>query len=297
MFNPSINVKQCRVFGCTNSSCMNGRPHSCYKCGNTNSTHFSRNCPVIVKRCRVVNCAGSSCIAGNPHYCFKCGDTDSTHSSKNCPHTIGIASINIPNTNTAPLNNLVIQPTWMIEGNYSSSISVGTMTILLRENNDLKVLIAIRGEKLPTGANKLTTSGGRIDDADKQSSYDGGVIAAIRETNEEFGINVRLEDIFYQFNRGYYCNMFAFIHNFHKSMVSGPSKNHKWEIEPAQGITIYNYFQRNIRDISNVWGNLIHSVPIQVLFDNHTIMANSHMKQLYFKLSELQRNGVLDSLK
>jgi hypothetical protein len=58
------------------------------------------------------------------------------------------------------------------------------------------------------------------------NGYDPGVIAAIRETNEEFGINVKLQDIIYQYNFGHFCNVFAFIQNFDSSMVKGPSNKY-----------------------------------------------------------------------
>ena len=36
------------------------------------------------RRCRVQGC--TACSPGKPHYCYKCGDRDSTHFSRNCPH-------------------------------------------------------------------------------------------------------------------------------------------------------------------------------------------------------------------
>ena len=79
-------------------------------------------------------------------------------------------------------------------------------------------------------------------------------------------------------------------------MVVGPSSNHRWEITPAHGITIDNYFPRNASGIRNVWQNLIYSVPINVLFDNDAIMKKSHMQALYFKLKDLRNKGVLNNL-
>ena len=40
--------------------------------------------PRTNRRCRVHGC--TICKPGNSHYCYKCGDRDSTHFSRNCPH-------------------------------------------------------------------------------------------------------------------------------------------------------------------------------------------------------------------
>lgn len=278
MSNQLMNVKRCRVSGCTFPSCMAGNPHYCRICGDGNSTHFSSNCPrnvTTVKRCKVVGCTFPSCMAGNPHYCRICKDTDSTHFASNCP-------------------SIVVQPTWLIEGNFSSSISSVTMTILFRENNELKVLAALRGMSL-YGENTLTTCGGEIENWDYGKSCDAGIIASVRESQEGFGINVELKDIVYQHNSNSNCDVYAYIKNFNSSMVSGPHPICLRRITPMPGITINSYFPEETC-ISNVWNNLIYGVPINILIKNDALMRESSMSELYSKLIFLNNNGLFNTI-
>ena len=84
-------TKVCRVVGC--SKCLKFSSHYCKNCGNSDSTHFSRDCPSLqrqirpsLKRCRAVGC--TTCPEGKTHFCRYCRDTDSTHCSRNCPQKV-----------------------------------------------------------------------------------------------------------------------------------------------------------------------------------------------------------------
>ena len=65
-----------------------------------------------------------------------------------------------------------------------------------------------------------------------------------------------------------------------------------WEITPSKNVTINNYFLKH-NDISYVWKNLIFSVPITLLFENHNIIIKSVMRPIYYKLIDLIKKGVL----
>ena len=300
----SMHVKRCRVIGCTFPSCMDGNPHFCRNCYNTDSTHFSSNCHYVNGKASVktilnpnINTVKSISIHPNTVKSIQpiSNPVKSIQSVSNTVKSVHLIYNPVKSVHTISntVNNIHLN--WIVDGTYTSAIKAGTMTILFHKNNELNVLTAFRGCGLP-GKNTLTTSGGSIEASDHVHGYDAGVIAAIRETREEFGINVEPKNIFYQRNYDRFCNVFAYIPDFHSDMVNGPASIYRDEITPAKGITIENYFSNNTDGISNVWENLIYSVPIKVLFDNHTIMSESHMKQLYFKLRELRKKGVLDSL-
>ena len=73
----------CRVIGCQEQHAT----HKCRNCGDTNSAHFSRNCPLIQGVVALqMGCKVVGCNAHHPtHFCKRCGNKDSTHRSRHCP--------------------------------------------------------------------------------------------------------------------------------------------------------------------------------------------------------------------
>ena len=75
----------CGVRGCT-SCILPGQKHKCKKCGDQNSTHLTRDCPVPLVICGIRGC--TYCIRpGQTHLCkVKIGRAqDSTHLTRDCP--------------------------------------------------------------------------------------------------------------------------------------------------------------------------------------------------------------------
>jgi 8-oxo-dGTP pyrophosphatase MutT (NUDIX family) len=322
----AIVIKQCKVLGCVAPNCvLLGKPHYCKNCEDKDSNHSSRTCPKT--RCRVKGCRYLNCMKGYPHYCKNCGNTDSDHFSRFCQSTRinSIASINtgtgtktVTETDTGTKTvtetdtgtgtktgtgssigtgtRTSLKKRWVNEGIYTSSISVGTMCIFYKKDGILKAIITFRGVNGPK-KNTFTTSGGTIDLADNVQAQmygcEPGVIAAIRETKEELGINIKSEDIFYQFNKGYFCNVFAFVPNFHPRLVTGPEPRHLWEITPFKGINVNTYIPLGTSHIDNIYHGLIFGIPVESMFTYEDVFINSHMKPLYLKIKKLESDGLL----
>jgi hypothetical protein len=77
----------CSAFGCT--SCTKpGQKHFCSNCGDRNSKHCSKNCPLMIYKTVKIYCSAFGCTSctklGQKHFCSNCGDRNSKHCSKDC---------------------------------------------------------------------------------------------------------------------------------------------------------------------------------------------------------------------
>ena len=150
-----------------------------------------------------------------------------------------------------------------------SSVSISIITCI---NGVPHMIVAVRGDNLPTCPGTLVTFGGSVDQADA-SLFD----AAKRECLEEAGINVDAISVSHAFGPKKCMHFIACMDTCPR--VHGPNADHEWEI--ASRTTAHNFFRNPIplshdsRGRENIW-----AVPVRELLENRPIWDKSLIKPI-----------------